>query len=463
MIKKLIKNSPSFIRIPIRYMYGIIPLKYRLGKEFINTCNLLSKSQYWTKEQHEEYQIKQLKKLLIHSYNNVPYYHDLFNECGFNVEKFKYLDDINVIPFLTKDIVMKNTDNLLARNFRKKDFVYSSTGGTTGKQMKFYIQKDFSRAREWAFVSTQWKRVGYEYNKTKRIILRNDVLPKNKLWIWDNAQNSLIVDTYHLTDENIKKIIDKLNKEKIEYIHTYPSAITVLCDFIRKTGYGLKYKLKAVLATSENIYNGQREYIESILDTRLFSFYGHSELCIFAGECEYSNKYHIFDEYGYTELIDKNGNVINELGTRGELVGTSFNNYVMPFIRYRTADFSQYSQDQNCNCERNYKLLDSVEGRWLQEMIITSKGNKISITALNMHSDIFDNVKNFQFYQDRPGICTINIVKKSSYTINDENIIRKELLKKFGNDVILKINYIDEIARTKGGKYRFLIQKINNS
>ncbi len=460
MLKELIKKSPYFIQQPIRNLFGIIPYEKRLGEEFKNTYNFLKKSQCWSKEQHDQYQIEQLKKLLVHSYNNVPYYHELFDQCGFNVNNFKCLNDMNKIPFLTKDLVMENVEKLKAKNFISKDFIYESTGGTTGKQMKFFVQKNFSRSREWAFMMSQWDRIGFDYSKSKRIILRNQVLPKEKLWIWDNSQKSLIVDTYHLTDDNIKKIIDKLNEVKIPYIHTYPSAIIIICEFIKRTGYGLNYNLKGVLASSENIYEGQREFIENALNTRMFSWYGHSEQCILAGECEKSNQYHIFSEYGYAELIDENDNVINSSGVIGELAGTSFNNYVMPFIRYKTADYAIYAKEQNCECGRNYKLLESVEGRWLQEMIVTSKGNKISITAMNMHSDIFDNVKNFQFYQETKGICFVNIVKKGNYNISDENTIVKELCKKLGEDVILKVNYVDKIERTKGGKHRFLIQNI---
>lgn len=460
MLKNLVKKSPYFIQRPLRNLYGFISYEKRLGEEFTNTFNFLQKSQYWTKQQHEEYQVYELKKLLKHSYNNVPYYKKLFNECGFDVNKFRYLDDMKNIPFLTKDLAMENIDSLKALNFQNKDFVYSSTGGTTGKQMKFYSQKNFSKNREWAFMMSQWRRIGFEYGKSKRIILRNQILPKGRLWIWDRLRNSLIVDTYHLTDENIKKIVDKINKVKIPYIHTYPSAIIIICDFIKRTGYGLNYNLKGVLASSENIYSGQRELIEHTLNTRMYSWYGHSEMCILAGECEVSNKYHIFSEYGYAELIDYNGKAISEMGKRGELVGTSFNNYVMPFIRYKTSDYASYSKEQNCKCGRNYKLLDSVEGRWLQEMIVTSKGNKISITAINMHSDIFDNVFKFQFYQDKPGICTINIVKKSNYSEKDERNIIKELGEKLSDDIKLKVNYVNEIKRTKSGKYKFLIQKM---
>ncbi len=70
------------------------------------------------------------------------------------------------------------------------------------------------------------------------------------------------------------------------------------------------------------------------------------------------------------------------------------------------------------------------------------------------------NVFKFQFYQDTPGICTINIVKKDNYSDKDEKNIVKELCKKLSNDVKLKVNYVDNIEKTKSGKHRFLIQNI---
>jgi phenylacetate-CoA ligase len=82
------------------------------------------------------------------------------------------------------------------------------------------------------------------------------------------------------------------------------------------------------------------------------------------------------------------------------------------------------------------------------------------MTALNMHSNIFDNVKQFQFYQDTKGILLLNIVGNYSYTNADTIYIKKELYKKLGNDIELLIKFVDDIPLTQSGKHRFLIQKL---
>ncbi|MEM3433397.1 MAG: hypothetical protein QXP27_04430 [Candidatus Methanomethyliaceae archaeon] len=104
-------------------------------------------------------------------------------------------------------------------------------------------------------------------------------------------------------------------------------------------------------------------------------------------------------------------------------------------------------------------LLEDVEGR-LQEMIITAQGRYISMTAINMHSDVFDNVRQFQFYQDTPGKVILKVVPKETYSARDTEKIYKELKRKLGEDMELQIVFVTEIPTTPHGKRRFLDQRL---
>ncbi len=190
---------------------------------------------------------------------------------------------------------------------------------------------------------------------------------------------------------------------------------------------------------------------------RIWSFYGHTEQAVLAGECEKSTYYHIFPEYGVTELISRDENPLNHEGEVGEIAGTGFNNYAMPFIRYKTGDLAVYTQ-QKCSCGRNYQLIEKVEGR-LQEFVVAKDGHLIPLGDMQIFF-VFDNIKQFQFYQDKKGEVIFNIVRKKSYTNIDTKYIYSELNKKLGNDMDLKIHFVENIPRTKNGKYRFLIQKL---
>ncbi|HMW34645.1 MAG TPA: phenylacetate--CoA ligase family protein, partial [bacterium] len=209
-------------------------------------------------------------------------------------------------------------------------------------------------------------------------------------------------------------------------------------------------------------YPGQRELLENAFQCRIFSWYGLGEMVALAGECEYSHKYHIFPEYGYVELIDANGKIIDSEGTLGEIVGTGFDRDIMPFIRYRTGDFAEYS-DEKCSCGRNYRLLKRVEGRWLQEQIFTKKKNLISVTALNMHTPVFENVAQYQFEQSEIGRLILKLVPKKTFQNSDIADIKSTLTAKLDpSDIELEIKLVDtqQIESGRSGKFRFLIQNI---
>ena len=79
-IKDLAKNLSYPLKQGLKYAYSAIPLPIRYGKVFRDTYAFLQKSQWWSKEQLEEYQREQLSKLLQHAYENVPYYRRVFDK-----------------------------------------------------------------------------------------------------------------------------------------------------------------------------------------------------------------------------------------------------------------------------------------------------------------------------------------------------------------------------------------------
>jgi phenylacetate-CoA ligase len=218
--------------------------------------------------------------------------------------------------------------------------------------------------------------------------------------------------------------------------------------------------LKAILCGSENLYEWQREQIKKAFDCHVYSWYGMSEKVCLAGECEYDSRYHIFPEYGYTELLDEQGNPIKEPGIVGEIVGTGFLSICMPLIRYRTMDWASYASGYCGACKRKYHRFERIEGR-LQEFIISATDRYVSMVAINMHSPIFDSIRQFRFYQDKPGVVVFKIVPKASYTEKDKYSIQQGLKEKLGNDFKLTIEVVKEIPRTSLAKYRFVEQKLS--
>ena len=105
-------------------------------------------------------------------------------------------------------------------------------------------------------------------------------------------------------------------------------------------------------------------------------------------------------------------------------------------------------------------LLRAVRGRWFQEQIVARDGNLIAITGLNSHSDIFDHIEQFQYYQEAPGKVTLRLVPKPSFADTERAHILGEIQTKVRDQIEIDIAILPEIPRTDRGKYRFLVQKL---
>lgn len=417
----------------------------------------LDKSKHYTSDEVYRYQYENLKKILKYAYNYVPYYKRLFNDCGFNPQTFNYIDKIDAIPFLTKSIVQEQKNNLVSTQKNIKRWDYFTTGGSTGIPTGFYSSHNIV-AKENAFFKHIYGHFGFNAKRSKYAILRGSFIGSEGNAIKKN-KNVLYLSSYYMTEKNMNAYLKQIEEEKIEYIRAYPSALYYLAKYMHEKNYNRNnLKIKYIFLASENIYPEQRRFIEDIFGCKTFSHYGHVERACLALEKLDRDGYHFLWQYGYTELINDSNIHGNQEGENVEIVGTSFDNYGMPLIRYRTMDYAEYTKSRDVNY-KNDICVKKINGR-LQEVLVTKTGRYISMTSINMHSPVFDNVLQFQFYQDSPEYCIFNIVCNSKYTNDDEKQIKMELGYKLGTDIELRINYVDKIDKTVSGKCRFLIQKI---
>ncbi len=462
-LKSIYQASPPFIQNIGKRIYSKFKKPIWENPEFLKWYNFLQESQWWSRAKLEEYQMQQLSKLLNHAYVNVPYYRRVFDERGLKPKDIQNLADLRKLPYLTKDDVRKNLKDLVARNIPKEEMEYVTTGGTSGKPLGFYIEKRTNLIRM-AFEWREWNWMGYKFGD-KCVVLRGNVVTRKEnnkpaWWEYDKENNYLILSTYDMTDENLPKYVEKIEEFKPRIIRAYPSALDILAKFIKKNNLKVNTKgnVKAISTSSENLYPAQRKLIEGVFKCPIFDKYGNAEQVTILGECEKHEGYHDFMEYSYTEILDKDGNRVTKDKEVGEIISTGFTNYAMPFIRYRTEDLVEYTTHK-CSCGRQSPLVKKIEGR-LQELIVAKNGNLISMAALNMHSDVFDNVKQFQFYQDTPGKVIFKVIKKDIYTDKDTRYIIQELQKKMKNQVDIEISFVENIPLTERGKYTFLVQKL---
>lgn len=423
--------------------------------KYYQLTRFLKKSQWWSEDEIKEYQLCEMKKLVNHSYKNIPYYKKIFESNDITPDDIKNLEDIKKIPFLTKENIRNNINDLKAVNYRPGRFEYATTGGSTGFPLGVYVEKNVWFAIYSAFTNILLKRAGCSI-KDKGIML----MGISKPWELQVFGRLLVLSTFHMNEEYLPIFVEKIKRFKPKYISGFPSALTLLASFINKKNISDIPKIKAIISSGETLFTWQKDLIQYTFNCRLHGHYALTEQCAIAGTCEVSDNYHFFPEFGITELINKKGERVTREGEIGEIVATSLQSNLFPFIRYRTHDLGAYTE-KKCECGRNYFLLKKIEGR-TQEFVVSKSKKYIPLTVgfYGLIARCSQNVRESQLYQDTEGEIVLKIVKGEEYSKNDEEQIIKGFNDKFGNEFKLIIEYIDQVPRTEWGKIAYLIQKL---
>lgn len=440
----------------LRKIYHFIPQSVRMGYKYHSFYRKYSELQYLSYEQRLEYQLQELQGIVSYAYDHTRYYHNLFDEYGINPKQIQDFSDIKKIPILTKDMVRDHLSEMISDVIPKNRLQYVTTGGSTGKPLGLYITSEVNKKRL-AFTWISWSFMGYKMGMPCAV-LRGAVI-RDGWFFYDRGENYLILSTYDMLEENIDAYIRKIEEFSPLFLRGYPSALEVLARYILRNKDVLrKINIKTIFTSSEVLIGEQKKIIEDAFCCPISDLYGNCEQVGFIATCKHG-RYHEFMEHSYLEYLNENGNLAKD-GEFGEIVGTSFINNAVPFIRYRTGDRVLLAQEQTCSCGLHSRMIEHVEGRWHGDSIQTRHGNLISITALNTHSDIFDHTIRIQYYQDTPGLVVLKIVRRSEYTEEDSKKIYAELSEKFKDQVELHLEFVESIPLTPRGKYKYLDQRL---
>lgn len=439
-----------------RSLIARVPLARRLGRDYWQWRSFLAEAQWWDRERVEAWQLGRLRRVVAHAYEHVPGYRALYREAGVKPEDIGSLRDLRGLPCVSKELLRDNLADFTARDVPRRRLRYVTTGGSTGIPFGFF-HTSANAAMEQAFIHLGWERAGWRLGELSAVLRGVFVGSERDYYLFDPAGCQLHLSTYYLSERTVDKYLLTLARFGPAHLQAYPSAATMLADLVLARGDVGRLALRTVLLGSENIYDWQIERIrQAFPGVRIFGWYGHAEQAVLAPWCEQTSRYHVWPFYGLVEL--EAAAAAPERGA-DEIVATAFQCRATPFIRYRTMDFAAGEAWGCGDCGRQGQVLGEIQGR-LQEVLVTGGGRYISMAAINMHSSVFDHVKQFQFRQEAPGRACLRIVPKPTCGGGDLARIHREVMAKLGPDMTLHIETVDEIRPTAAGKFRILDQRL---
>jgi phenylacetate-CoA ligase len=440
-----------FVIIKFKLLFRFLLLDVFFLKRRINILNKRSKL---TSEQMNTLQNNLLLKTLRIAKRRLPAYKGLIlpNE---SIEIKEYIS--NFCPVITKKDLIKNRSQYYPSSGNAHFLqIVGKSSGTTGTPLDLFRSFD-SILWENAFIKRHWQGIS-DVKPIKRATLRGDQLvslTKNckPYWIFNAVENQLILSSRHLTKTTCKDFILIINKFKPDILQAYPSTAFQLAQY--SIDNNIVIKIPFIFTASEMLYEYQREIIENTIG-QICDFYGMAERVAMATECNYKNL-HINTDYSYVEILDENDNPTDEEGC---VVGTTLHNNVMPLIRYRLSDRTKWKKGF-CECGSNYPMIEPISGKF-EDTIYDTNNTPISPSLITFAFKGVCNIEKAQVAQISADKWVVRVVPMKDYSADDGALILSNLSKLVSNQINAEIIIATDIAKTKAGKYRWVVNESIN-
>jgi phenylacetate-CoA ligase len=455
--------APPWIRDLAGRFYRVVPQRIRLGSAYVrfsSEAGLPTTGIRW-----EQVAIK-LEATLAAAATAPAYAAHAAQMTNQQLDVFQRL---RALPLVTKADIKAHLLAYVHPDINPSQRMQTFTGGSTAQPMTFYLHRHMSRPKETAYVQHINKNllgaaVGDWTLSLRGRTVASAATPTGRVWATEPIKRHLLFSSDHLEPRYMPAYVEALMRLRPRQIHAYPSALYPLARwFSQHPSPEYTQKVVGILLTSENVYDFQLALFHEVFpNAQIVRHYGHSERVLMSTASGLQGEAEFFPLYGLPELVDEQGLPIERPGVLGEIVGTSFDNHVMPFVRYRTGDMGMWSQAPSYLDKPEFKMR-RIEGR-CQEFIVCTDHRLVSIATLGAaHFHELNHVDQIQFEQSSPGLITLKVVSPAGLSNEEKAQIATAVRNKTQGGCEVVLQTVPTIERTARGKHRMLVQHLDLS
>ncbi len=361
----------------------------------------------------EQLQLQRLKTTVGWALKT-PFYRKRLTQVGINSpEDIRSLQDLQRIPYTTKDdLRLSFPKGLLAVEMKEVLRIHSSSG-TTGIPTVIYFARD--DVDNWT-------------DLLARSITGTGAVPG------DVFQNMMTYGMFtgglglHYGAErvgmtvipigggNTKRQIQTMKDFQTTVVHVTPSYLLHIHSQLGEDGIGRQdLALRKAFIGAEPHSENTRRKLEELLQIEAYNSYGLSELNGpgVAFECVCKKDMHVWEDAYIAEVIHPQTGAVLKEGEEGELVLTNVVRRATPMLRYRTRDLA-FLYPQGCDCGRTHRRLSRILGR-TDDMLIINGVNVFPSQIEEKIMKIPEVATNYQIYVDKKGALDRLTVKVEIY------------------------------------------------
>jgi phenylacetate-CoA ligase len=412
-------------------------------------------------------QAAQVRRVVRHAWQQVPYYGETMKRLGLRPEDFRTAVDLAKLPVLERDELLDEPERFTARNYRNRTPLRAHSSGTSGRAR--YV--DYTHSALFRALAHGMRRrlgmrstLGRAYGYRELVLAREDGLSAQirnffdtNMWTPRRLDLRRLLLSPHI--DSVSELVERINEFRPDVIRAYGSVAGILFRRAREQGLRL-HRPGAVVYGGDSMPEADRQLIEHDYGVPVYSTYQSAEALQIAFTCEERRGFHIsVDDVALRVLRDDGSEALP--GESGHLILSNLTNFAMVILNYRIGDMVALGAGR-CRCGRNLALLERIDGR-SDDLVATPAGglfHSLSLLPLVQKVEGIVQVQLVQTHLDRVVIRAVS--RRDASRAAAAQRMLAELRSRLGDGMRIEVEWVDVILPGANSKVKAVVSEVAN-
>ena len=459
LVDRIYGHLPLGLQNAAVSLYGWRWKRRRYGGVFAEELRRFKEREAYTREQWHDYQTTELRRLLVHAFETVPFYHRVYSSAGFGIDELRNFDlkDLRRLPLLSKNDLRQygRSDLLSSKPEARGEFFASS--GSTGTPTSILFSEAFHQRWSAAFEARIRHWAGLDRSMARgmiggRRVVRSATAPP-PYYRHNVFEKQTYFSAYHIAPDSADDYLEGIRRHGVEYMTGYAMSNFLLARMFDDLSLQAP-ELRAVVVSSEKLTPHMREVFARVYNCATYDSYSGVEACGLISE-NASGELMWSPDVAVLEVLDSEGNEVGP-GEEGELVCTGLLNFDQPLIRYRIGDTVTLAPSQASELGLEMPIIGEIGGR-IEDVIVGPDGREM----VRFHGVFIDlpGLVAAQVVQEERDSIRVNVIAEPEFGEPEEKLIAERLRSQLG-DINVSIDKVTELSRNASGKIPAVISRL---
>jgi phenylacetate-CoA ligase len=430
----------------------------------------LERTQWLGPEELVAGQLAQVRSLLAHCKEHVPYYQDVLRQAHIEPADIQTLDDFRRVPILTRQVYQQQFPRFQARSLPPGSCKTHEdhTSGSSGVPIEIWQTNLVNlwwcvlclRDYRWTNIDPRGALASIRVFASLKTARPEDLEGKTYP-CWSNIFDPLLkTGPLHCLDvlQDPRRQLDWLLQVQPDYLLCSPTVAAFLAGLLADRGQRVP-GLRLVQVMSETLSDETRQRIETGFGVPVKNLYSCTEAGYLASPCPEQDALHVHAENVLLEVLNERDQPCRP-GETGRVVLTTLHNFLTPFVRYDLMDWATVGPER-CPCGRGLPVLGKILGRQ-HPLLRLPDGRQAPSRVLALRLMHLNISHQYQIVQRALDHLIIRVVPNRRWLETTAAEMVRSVQECLGTAVRVDVEIVDRVPPSPAGKHRDVVIEVSS-